>query len=165
MMTDHHTIVVPRGALLGAGAVIVLSIGLAAAARNARVHSPAVPLAPPRQVIELRFADRADGSIVVGDAATGREVSVLPARSSGFVRGVLRGMFRNRKLESMGPDARFRLAREADGRLTLIDPETGRRVDLDSFGPTNSASFAELLAAGLRAPGGAAVPAPGGGDR
>ena len=33
----------------------------------------------------------------------------------------------------------------ADGRLTLVDPGTGRRVDLESFGPTNSAVFAQLL--------------------
>ena len=30
--------------------------------------------------------------------------------------------------------------------LTLDDPATGERVDLDSFGPTNVAEFARFLA-------------------
>jgi len=29
--------------------------------------------------------------------------------------------------------------------LTLVDPGTGRRVDLESFGPTNAAVFARLM--------------------
>jgi putative photosynthetic complex assembly protein len=77
-------------------------------------------------------------------------VATIAPETNGFVRGVLRGMFRTRKLESLGHDARFRLAREADGRLTLQDPQTGRQVELDSFGPTNSAAFADLLVAGRR---------------
>jgi putative photosynthetic complex assembly protein len=59
-------------------------------------------------------------------------------------------MFRSRKLESVGHEAPFTLAREADGRLTLSDKQTGRTVDLDSFGPTNLASFERVLAAGVK---------------
>ena len=48
------------------------------------------------------------------------------------------------------------LAYRADGKLlaagtrdrvTLSDPATGERLDLESFGPTNAAVFARLLAA------------------
>ena len=39
----------------------------------------------------------------------------------------------------------FLLASHSDGRLTLIDPATKRRVDLESFGPTNEAVFTRLL--------------------
>jgi hypothetical protein len=60
-------------------------------------------------------------------------------------------MFRTRKLEALSRNAVFRLAREANGRLSLTDRESGRRIDLDSFGPTNSESFATFLEAGLRA--------------
>ena len=75
-------------------------------------------------------------------------MNLVPPRSNGFVRGVLRGLFRNRKQEALGRDGLFRLSRQADGRLSIEDPQTGRRVDLDAFGATNSAAFAELLAAG-----------------
>ncbi len=64
-----------------------------------------------------------------------------------FVRGVLRGFARERRLEHLGAGAALELTRWADGRLSLRDPVTGREVQLDSFGPTNSAAFAALLAA------------------
>ncbi|NBT80006.1 MAG: photosynthetic complex assembly protein PuhC, partial [Betaproteobacteria bacterium] len=32
-----------------------------------------------------------------------------------------------------------------DGRLTLIDPSTGRTIDLESFGAINANNFARLL--------------------
>jgi hypothetical protein len=39
------------------------------------------------------------------------------------------------------------LVGRVDGRLTLSDPQTGRVVDLESFGTSNSGVFARLLAA------------------
>ena len=149
-MSDHrHDQTVPLGALLGAAALMLGTIALAAGARHAHLAEPVVVVAP-HASIAVRFEDRPGGTIAVLDAATGREVSIVPERSNGFVRGVLRGMFRTRKLESIDRSAEFLLAREADDRLTLVDPSSGRRVDLDSFGPTNSAAFASILAAGER---------------
>lgn len=153
-MTAQTHSSVPKPVLLGAGAMLVLSIGIAAAARQSQLAAPVVPTAPPLEVLEARFEDRPDGAISVVEASTGREVSLLPPQSNGFIRGVLRGMFRTRKLESKPREPAFRITREADGRLLLVDPETGRRVDLDSFGPSNSASFAQLLAA-AKTPGAA----------
>ena len=152
-MSDHvHNQTVPRGVLIAAGAMMLCTLGLAAGARHAHLAEPPAPARPPMAAIDVRFADRPDGGIAMLDAKSGRELAVVPPRSGGFVRGVLRGMFRGRKLESLGREGQFRLAREADGRLSLSDPSTGRRVDLDSFGPTNSAAFVELLAAGLAVP-------------
>lgn len=148
MSEHHHTQTVPRGVLLGAAVMILLSVGLAAFARRAHLAELARPAPPPIESMELRFEDRSDGAIAVIDASTGREISLVPPRSNGFIRGVMRGMFRTRKLESIGRQGRFRLTREADGRLTIEDPQTGRRVDLHSFGPTNAEAFAQLLVAG-----------------
>jgi putative photosynthetic complex assembly protein len=152
MSDHHHEQTVPRGAIIGAGAVMVLSIVLAVTARRARLAEHTDVEAPPIESVEVRFADRSDGSIAVLDAKSGRELTEVAPRSNNFIRGVLRGMFRGRKLESLGHDGTFRLAREADGRLTLEDAQIGRRIDLDSFGPTNSAAFATLLIAGRSAP-------------
>ncbi len=153
-MSKHsHEQTVPPGALIGAAAMIVFSIAVAGVARHMHVveQASAAAPAPPLASFEVRFEDRPGGGIAVLDAVTGREVSDVKPGTNGFIRGVLRGMFRTRKLESLGHDATFQLARQADGRLTLEDAQTGRRVDLDSFGPTNSAAFASLLAAGGRA--------------
>ncbi len=150
-MSDHHEMQeVPRGVLLGAAALVVLTLGLAASARIAHSANPPPRLPPALAELEVRFEDRPDGAIAMLEASTGREMIVVPPRSNGFIRGVLRGMFRNRKLESLGRDGVFRLAREADGRLSLEDRQTGRRVDLGAFGPTNSDAFARLLTAGTR---------------
>ena len=67
--------------------------------------------------------------------------------ANGFLRGTLRGLARERKRQGVGAEQPFRLIGRADGRLTLEDPATGRRVDLESFGPTNAAVFAQMLMA------------------
>jgi putative photosynthetic complex assembly protein len=64
---------------------------------------------------------------------------------NGFLRGVLRGFARTRRADGIGAEAPFRLTAWADGRLTLSDPSTGRRADLEAFGPTNEAVFAKFL--------------------
>jgi putative photosynthetic complex assembly protein len=150
-MSEAKTESFPLPVLLGAGAMIFLTLAVAYGARQAHLAAPKLPERPPLETLDVRFEDRPDGSIAVLEATNGREISVVPPRSNGFIRGVMRGMFRGRKLESLGREGSFRLSREADGRLSLVDPQTGRRIDLDSFGSTNSQAFAQLLAAG-RAP-------------
>lgn len=155
MSEHHHDQVIPRSVLWAAAAMIVLTIVLGTVARRARLAEPTLPARPPIAALNVSFQDRPDGALVMLDADSGRELAQVPPQSNGFVRGVLRGMYRTRKLESMGRDGGFRLAREADGRLSLQDPRTGRLVYLESFGPSNTAAFADLLAAGQRAASGA----------
>ena len=100
--------------------------------------------------LELRFLDRDDGSIAVVDAHDGHMIEHIVGQN-GFVRGTLRGLARERRRQGIGAEPPFQLVARADGRLTLIDPSTGRRVDLESFGPTNSAEFARLLTAADKA--------------
>lgn len=149
---DHQDPRVPRGVLIAAGALLLLTIGLAAAARSARLaeEAEAPPDPPPVVEVSLRFEDRDDGAVVIKDP-DGAEVEVLAPQTNGFVRGVLRGMFRTRKLEGLDAEAPFVLSREADGRFLLADPTTGREVELRSFGETNYEAFARLLDAGRAA--------------
>jgi putative photosynthetic complex assembly protein len=99
-------------------------------------------------VRDLRFEDRPDGGIDVFDARDDRLVDTVQPATNGFIRGTLRGLSRERKRVGVGPDSPYRLIARADGRLTLEDPSTGRRVDLESFGPTNTGAFAKFLVAG-----------------
>lgn len=135
----------PRGALAGAAILVVLSLTLTGIARLTG-YRPAAP--PPSTVVEryaLRFEDRSDGSVLVfsGD----RQVDTLAPGTNGFVRGVLRGLVRERRADHVGEAPPFLLTRWADGRLSLDDPSTGRHVDLEVFGPTNAAAFAAILVA------------------
>ena len=79
-------------------------------------------------------------------AAAARVIDTVAPGTNGFLRGTMRGLARERKRQGIGPELPFRLIGRADGRLTLEDPGTGRRVDLESFGPTNAAVFAQLMA-------------------
>lgn len=148
-MSHHHEQKVPAFVLVSAAALMAFTIVVAAAARSAP-SATADDAPPPVAVAELRFEDRADGSVGVLDARTEREVAVLAPGGHGFERGVLRGMFRTRMLESIGTDEPFVLSREADGRLVLHDPSSGREVELRSFGRTNYESFLALLDAAQR---------------
>ena len=63
----------------------------------------------------------------------------------GFIRGILRSMARQRRGEGLSAAQPFHLVAWADGRITLDDPATGERIELEAFGPTNAAVFATLL--------------------
>jgi putative photosynthetic complex assembly protein len=137
---------VPRGALLGAGLLIVVSITGALAGRLTGVGRTALPQAAAVETRDLLFMDRADGAVVVTEPG-GEPVAVVEPGTGGFVRGVLRGLAQERMRRDVGADAGtpFELTRWDDGRLSLSDPVTDRHVYLDAFGTTNVAAFAVLL--------------------
>ena len=60
------------------------------------------------------------------------------------MRGTLRTLSRERMRRGIGSGPAFELIGHTDGRLTLLDPATGARIDLESFGPTNMSAFAQL---------------------
>ena len=99
---------------------------------------------PSQQVRLLRFADMDNGDIGVVNAQDGSELARFSGEQ-GFMRGALRAMARERKRRDIGPLVPFELHARTDGRLTLIDPATQMRLDLESFGPTNAGLFAQLL--------------------
>jgi putative photosynthetic complex assembly protein len=138
---------VPRLPLMALGAMVlmvVLAVALVRITGKGAVH---VPDAPAASVRELLFEDRPNGSIVVLDARDRRLVETVAPESNGFLRGTMRGLARERKRQGIGPELPFQLIGRTDGRLTLVDPGTGRRVDLESFGPTNAAAFSKLMSA------------------
>jgi putative photosynthetic complex assembly protein len=143
----HDDIDVPRKALLAIGAILLAALVMAGTARVTGVGRVPVPESTVYEQANLRFEDRGDGAIVVIDAANGRTATVLAPGTNNFVRGVLRGFARDRRAREIGAEPPFALIRWSDGRLSLEDGSTGRKVDLESFGPTNLDSFAKLLAA------------------
>ena len=95
-------------------------------------------------VRELRFEDRADGSVAVIDHRTNLQIDAIVGEA-GFARGTLRGFARERRTRGVAASHPLELTGRADGRLTLADPQTGRIVDLESFGAVNAAVFGRLL--------------------
>lgn len=130
-----------RGLLLAGLATLSLA-GVAAA--RLWGWEPASADAPTVRQRRLHFLDRPDGGIAVVDAESGSTVEVVHGEQ-GFLRGVLRSMARERRRHDQDARLPLELHGRSDGRLTLLDPATGRRIDLESFGPTNAAVFARWL--------------------
>ncbi len=110
--------------------------------RNQGVMSPQDD-APVSWQRTLRFEDRPNGDVAVLEAQSQMELTRFQGEQ-GFVRGTLRTLSRERMRRGIGSGPAFELIGHTDGRLTLLDPATGARIDLESFGPTNMSAFAQL---------------------
>lgn len=146
---DHF----PRAALWAAAALMLAAVVFAAAGRQRALAGGSAVAPTPTVHVDLHFRDRDDGGVAVLDGVTGAPLTVIEPGTNGFIRGVLRGLARERRLHELGQTQPFRLARWPDGRLSLDDPATGRHIELASFGHTNQAAFAELWAAARRGAG------------
>jgi putative photosynthetic complex assembly protein len=140
--------VFPRVALVAAGVVIALTLGGVGVARWSGFDGRQQDAQTVGQRA-LHFKDQSDGGIAIVDAASGATLDTVHGQQ-GFLRGTLRAVVRERKVRGLVGDAPLQLISRADGRLTLIDPVTGSRIDLESFGPTNAAVFARWLPQGAK---------------
>ena len=134
--------VIPRPALIGAGALMLFAV--VTAAISARFGAHGTPdLSSPVAARDLSFQDAPGGAVRV--VSEGAVIATLPPKTNGFLRSTMRGLVRARHAAGLGAEAPFHLTAWSDGRLTLDDPATGRRLDLEAFGPTNEAAFSRLL--------------------
>jgi putative photosynthetic complex assembly protein len=136
---------VPKPALFMAAALIIVVLGLAVSARVFGLGADREVATTVQVQRDLFFADATDGGIIVTDAATRAEAARLQPGTNGFLRGALRALTRSRTLAGVGREVPFRLVRYTDGRLVLLDPATSQHVTISSFGPTQVASFDQLL--------------------
>jgi putative photosynthetic complex assembly protein len=140
---ENHAI--PRPALFGLVGLVLFALAAVVIAQ-ALGYKAGQP--PPDSIVEqrdLRFTDGSAGIVHVWDAARDVKLRSIEPGTENFVRGVLRGFARDRRSHALGTQTPFRLARHADGRLTIEDLATGRRIDLQAFGQTNVGAFKRLL--------------------
>lgn len=147
---DHEEIRVPTGALIGAGLLILLTV-LTVAYFRISGQEPTAQIPPSEDVLsarELKFRDSDNGSVIVfetGADGTDQVVHEVPSGEGGFIRGVLRSLARARNARGISRDHPFLLELHGSGTLVLEDPQTGQRIDLQAFGPSNIAAFRTLL--------------------
>lgn len=158
-LVHDHEQTIPKHAVASAAMLVLTALALTTLVKVGVLSREAVPAVvrteahvAPQAVRQITFTDRADGAVVVRDATTGETVRVLVdgVPGNGFVRGVMRGMARERHMHGVGMAPPFTLTLWKNGTLSLEDRTTGRAVELGSFGPDNRAAFDALL------PGGAA---------
>ncbi len=149
-----HDPTIPPFAVAAAGVLLATTMAMTGLVRAGVLDREAVPAAARQaanvaavETRELVFADRGDGAVVVRNAATGATVEVLidGIPGNGFVRGVMRGMARERRSRGIGMAPPFELTLWRNDTLTLTDKSTGRAIELGSFGADNRAAFAALL--------------------
>jgi len=138
---------VPRGALVGAAALIAFAIVAAAVGRVTGIGAVRVGYSAPIHTVALRFDDRPDGGISVIAPETGSVIGAIEVGTDGFVRTVLRSMAFDRQRRGIGSGPPFVIAKWPNGHSTLDDPSTGRRVDLVAFGAANMQTFTRLMTA------------------
>ena len=137
---------VPRGAILGAAALIGFALVVASVGRLTGIGAVREDYATSVQSMSFRFEDRTDGGIAVIAPESGAVIGVVPAGTDGFVRTVLRSFAFDRQRHSVGAGPAFVIARWSDGHSTIEDPATGRRVDLAAFGAANMQAFEHVVA-------------------
>ncbi len=149
----NHADMLPNGTLALAGALVLFAVAAVSVVKIAGIPAEASPAALRAQneiakvaSRDLRFLDRADGAVVIEDVGNGGEAGVIrPGEKTGFIRGVMRGLARERRSHGIGNAPPFNLTLWKDGELSLTDSATGRQIELNSFGATNRAAFAALL--------------------
>ncbi len=145
-----NTDTAPRWALVAAGVLLAASVALALL--YGKPQSPAErDLAAGSVPLALKFIDGADGGFTVLDADTTKVVFAAAPGTNHFIRGLMRGLIRERRQANIGSETPFKLYHNGDQRLILEDPATGRIVALEAFGHDNAGVFATMLAAGGRA--------------
>jgi putative photosynthetic complex assembly protein len=148
----NHDPTVPKEALIGAGALLACVLALTASvswgwvpqSANPELERVAAQVQPATQR-DLRFADRADGAVVVTDAATGSVVKIIGYGEEGFTRATIRRLAKLRSKAGIGRDMPFTLTKWENGALSLTDPATGESAELQGYGPDHTANFEALL--------------------
>ena len=138
---------VPRGALIGAAALISFAIVAAAVGRVTGIGAVRAGYSAPLHSVALRFEDRPDGAISVISAESGSIVGAIEVGTDGFIRTVLRSMAFDRQRRGIGSGPPFTIVTWPNGRASIDDPSTGRRVDLAAFGVANMQTFTRLITA------------------
>lgn len=145
-VAEASRIKVPTPLIVGAGVLMLCGILLAGVARWTGAGRQVRPVSEPAAQREVVFQQLPGNVIRVLDGSTRALIATYGDGEGGMVRGSLRAFAYQRKVKGATlEDTPFRLTQWKNGMLTLEDPVTSDRIELDSFGPDNRRAFAALL--------------------
>ncbi|ABD08666.1 photosynthetic complex assembly protein [Rhodopseudomonas palustris HaA2] len=148
MSEAAHNLSVPKGALIGAAAIVLFAIGAGATVRLTGFgHSHMTPPATVES-IDLTFEDSPTGQVNIYRAGDHSLVRTINPGESGFIRVAMRGLARERLVAGVGSAPPFHLARHVNGQYTLTDTATKKVLDLNAFGADNLRAFSQLMTGG-----------------
>ncbi|MBX7483539.1 photosynthetic complex assembly protein PuhC [Qipengyuania qiaonensis] len=152
MSDHHHNEEIPKGPLVMIAGLALLSFAFASATSAGLIARDAVPSearaetgAVATSERHLYFHDEHDGGVRIEDASSGAVVALIQPGTGGFIRTTMRSLVHVRRSKGIGPETPFLLTEWDNGTLSLSDSETGKSIELGSFGPDNRQAFAVLL--------------------
>ena len=148
MAASINPSLIPKGGLFAAAALVLFALAAVTTTRLTGTGGTRMTLPAAAESRDLNFADGTGGSVLVYDSGTNQLIDTLAPGSNGFIRVVLRGLARERKLGDVGAAPPFRLTRYVNGQFTLTDTSSGKAIDLDAFGSANMQAFARLMTVG-----------------
>ena len=100
----------PKALLISAAALIAFTVAAAAAVRISGVGATPIAITAVQiESYELTFSHHSDGTVVVNRYPDGQRLDILAPDSNGFIRGVLRGLSRQRIRHNINLQSPFRL--------------------------------------------------------
>lgn len=165
---DPHDLSPPKPLLYAIFAMVLITIAIVGTYRLLGLQPDGAITAEATHSIQIRLVEHDSGDVDVILVETGDVIDAIPEDDSGFLRGMIRSLGRQRTISQIPQDAPYRLSRREDGTLTLDDPQTDESIALRAYGPDNREQMATLLDTGLsmlpQAPQPSAAPANDGGS-
>ena len=146
--------IIPKPALIGAGLLIAVTLAMTAAGTAGLYKTPKVAAAEARAAIpvsasrHLVLQARDDGSILVRDPQTDAVLRTIAPNEGGFIHYSMVGLRYSRTSHGLDPRVNIMIERFQDGRLMVREIDTGVRIDVIGYGPTNVASYTALMDGG-----------------
>lgn len=137
--------IVGRKGLIAAGGLVLFALVMVTGSRLTGIGDVRMTLPAAVESRDLQFEDGMGGTVLVYDASNRQLVDTIAPGTNGFIRVVLRGLARERKLGDIGREPPFRLTRYANGQMTLTDTSNNKQIDLVAFGSANSLAFTRLM--------------------
>ncbi len=146
---DPHDLSPPKPLLYAIFAMVLFTIAMVATFRLLGLQPGGAISAAPAASIEIRLVEHDGGDVDVVLPPDDTVIASIAEDDSGFLRGMIRSLGRQRSVAGVPLDAPYRLARRKDGTLTLDDPLTQESIALRAYGPDNRDQMAVLLDKGL----------------
>lgn len=146
---DPHDLSPPKPLLYAVFAMVLFTLAVVGVYRIMGLEPEATIPDGTVAAIDMRLVEHDSGDVDVYLTGDPDPIASVPEADSGFLRGMIRSLGRQRAIAGADLAAPYRLSRRTDGTLTLDDPLTDESIALRAYGPDNRAQMADLLDKGL----------------
>ena len=131
--------------LLAALAVVVLSLVVTVSTHFTGHGKVTRTIGVAAQERMIYFRDGRDGTVIVSDAQSRKVIARFGRGEGAFVRQSMRALSHNRLQQGVEKGQYYQLVQTAKGKLSIVDPVTGRFIKLNAFGKVAMDGFSQLL--------------------